>query len=111
MTRIALRKVGAASVPVPRFFRTLRSLPPTLDFQLKGHRREGRKLNEQRMFTSHPRNIFTGDTAVISYVVAAVGLGTGMDDLAIEAGLGNAQAIFVTHHGCGVHHECDDVAF
>ena len=62
------------------------------------------------MFAAHPGNVLGLDAAEISYVAAAVRFSIRVDELTIEAGLGNAQAVVVTHHGRCVHHECDDVA-
>src|ERR1700747_3733211 len=62
------------------------------------------------MFATHPFASFTMDAAEISYVAPAVRFGIGVDQLTIEAGLGDAETIVVTHHRRCVHHKGDDVA-
>ena len=67
-------------------------------------------MNQDRMFAAHPFAGFALNAAEISYVAAAVGFAVGVDDLAIKAGLGNAQPVVVTHHRGRVHNEHDNVA-
>ena len=61
------------------------------------------------MFAAHPFAGFALNAAEISYVASAVGFAVGVDDLAIEAGLGNAQPVVVTHHRSRVHNEYNNV--
>src|ERR1700741_5579021 len=62
------------------------------------------------MFAAHPFESFAVDAAEISYVTPAIRFAIGVDQLAIKAGLGNAQTIVITHHWRRIHHEGDDVA-
>jgi hypothetical protein len=50
-------------------------------FQLERQCRQRRQVNEDRMFTAHPGNILSIDTAKISYVAAAIGFRIGIDNL------------------------------
>ena len=59
-------------------------------FQLEGHSRQRRQMNQDRMFAAHPFAGFALNATEISYVASAVGFAVGVDDLAIETGLGNA---------------------
>ena len=68
-------------------------------------------MNKDGVFAAHPFLSFALDASQISYVAPAVGFTVGVDDLAIEAGLRDAQPVVVTDHGRRVHHERDDVAF
>src|SRR5438874_9198180 len=77
--------------------------------QLEGEGRQRRQMNQDRMFAAHPFASFALNATEISYVAAAVGFAVGVDDLAIEAGLGNAQPIVVTHHRGRVHDEYNNV--
>src|SRR6266404_9626549 len=61
------------------------------------------------MFPPHPLSHFALDAAEISYIAAAVGFGVGVDELTIEAGLGDAQTIVVTYDRRRIHHKRDDV--
>src|SRR5437660_2233921 len=61
------------------------------------------------MFPPHPLSRFALDAAEISYIAAAVGFGVGVDELTIEAGLGDAQTIVVTYDRRPIHHKRDDV--
>ena len=79
-------------------------------FQLEGHSRQRRQMNQDRMFAAHPLAGFALNAAEISHVAAAVGFAVGVDDLAIEAGLGNTQPVVVTHHRSRVHNEYNNVA-
>jgi len=67
-------------------------------------------MNENRMLAAHLGNILCLDAAEISYVAAAVRFSIGVDDFAIEAGLGDAQPVIVAHHRRCVHHKRDGVA-
>src|SRR6476646_11052510 len=62
------------------------------------------------MFAAHPFASFALDTAESSYITPAIRFAIGVDELTIEAGLGNAQTIVVTYDGRRIDHERDDVA-
>src|SRR5437763_8913409 len=62
------------------------------------------------MFAAHPFSSFAVDAAEISYIASAIRFGVGVNELKIEAGLGNAQTIVVTYDGRRIHHEGDYVA-
>ncbi len=62
------------------------------------------------MFAAHPFASFAVDAAEISDVAAAVCFGIGVDQLAIKAGLGYAEAVIVTHYRRRIHHKRNDVA-
>ena len=62
------------------------------------------------MFAAHPFAGFALNAAEVSYVASAVCFAVGVDDLAIEAGLGNTQLVVVTHHGRRIHDEYNNVA-
>ena len=62
------------------------------------------------MFAAHPLLIFAVDAAEISYVAPAVRSSIGVDDLTIETGLGDAEAVIVTHYRRRIHHKRNDVA-
>ena len=63
------------------------------------------------MLAAHPLSIFALHAAVIANVAATIRLGVGVDDLAPESGLGNAELVIVMHYRRGVYHKRDHVAF
>ena len=66
-------------------------------------------MNQNRMFAAHPFAGFALNAAQISYVASPVGFAVGVDDLAVEAGLGNTQLVVVTHQRSRVHNEYNNV--
>src|SRR5437016_5938495 len=67
-------------------------------------------MDQDRMLAAHPLSIFALDAAVIAEIAAAVGLAIGVDDLAIETGLGYAQPVIMMNDGRGVHDKRDHIA-
>ena len=55
-------------------------------------------MNQDRVFAAHPFAGLALYATEISYVASAVGFAVGVDDLAIETGLGNTQPLVVTHN-------------
>src|SRR5438093_8827224 len=62
------------------------------------------------MCAAHPFASFAVNAAEISYITPAIGFAIGVDELTIEAGLGNAQPVIVAHDWSRVHYEGDKVA-
>ena len=63
------------------------------------------------MFATHPGNVLSLDAAKISYIAFTVRSSIGVEDLAIEAGLGNAEPVTVTYHWWCVYYKRDDITF
>src|SRR5256886_2681592 len=82
-----------------------------LHFGFERDRREWWQLNQNRMFAPHPLSIFALDTAKIANVAAAISFSVGVDDLTIEPGARNAEAIIVTNNRRRVHDEDNHFAF
>ena len=78
-----------------------------LSLQFKGHRREGWQLNDDGMFSRHPRNIFAPGAAVIADIAAAVRLRIGVDDLSIKSRLGDPEPVVIMYERRRVHDEGD----
>src|SRR5213075_567885 len=60
------------------------------------------------MRSALPREIFGFEAAHVADVGTAVGFGVGVDDLAIKAGLRDAEAVAVAYDWRRVHGEDDD---
>ena len=58
-------------------------------FQLEGHSRQRRQMNQDRVFAAHPFAGFALHAAEISHVAPPVGFAVGVDDLTVESGFGN----------------------
>src|SRR5205823_8167930 len=62
------------------------------------------------MLATHPLSMFAQNAAVIAKVAAAVGLGVGVDDLAVKSRYGHTESVVVVHHGGGVYDKCNHIA-
>jgi hypothetical protein len=69
--------------------RALRPPRTRLSLQFERQRRQWRQVNDNRIFAAHPLSSCTLNATEVSYVAAAIGFRIGVDDLAVEAGLGH----------------------
>ena len=62
------------------------------------------------MFAAHPFTSFAVDAAEISYITPAIRFAIGVDNLAVQASLGNAEPIVVPYNRRRIHHKGDGAA-
>ena len=79
-------------------------------FQLQGHGRQRRQINQDRMFAAHPLPGFAVNAAKISHIAAAVRFTVGVDNLAIETGFRNASPVVIANHRRGIYDKHDNFA-
>src|SRR5436190_3486260 len=67
-------------------------------------------MDQDRMLAAHPLSIFAQNASIIANVAAAIGLGVGIDDLAVKSRFGHTESVVVVHHGRGVYDKCNHLA-
>jgi len=60
-------------------------------------------MDQDRILAAHPLSIFAQNASIVANVAAAVGLGVGIDDLAVKPLFGNTESVIWVHLVLSIH--------